>query len=255
MEQTGSYVICANPRSGSTLLCRLLAETGVAGNPHSYFHRPEINAWAQAMNVPLPDTASEVETLSAIFEAVQEKGRGGTGVFGLRLMRKSFDFLMEQIDRLHPGLPSDAARFDAAFRQPYYIYLTRTDKVAQAVSLVMAEQTGLWHKAPDGSEIERTAPPKEPVYDADAIGKYVEELTSYDREWIQWFECEGIVPIRVTYEDLATDPSGTLRRILEELGLDGAVAMGARPSVAKLADEASRVWVERFREAESRNTI
>jgi LPS sulfotransferase NodH len=32
-----SYVVCATPRSGSTLLCRTLAELGVAGVPEEYF--------------------------------------------------------------------------------------------------------------------------------------------------------------------------------------------------------------------------
>ena len=31
------YVVCATPRSGSTLLCELLAGTGVAGQPEEYF--------------------------------------------------------------------------------------------------------------------------------------------------------------------------------------------------------------------------
>jgi LPS sulfotransferase NodH len=34
-----SYVVCATPRSGSTLLCRTLAELGVAGVPEAYLRR------------------------------------------------------------------------------------------------------------------------------------------------------------------------------------------------------------------------
>ena len=32
-----SYLVCATPRSGSTLVCRALSETGVAGRPEEYF--------------------------------------------------------------------------------------------------------------------------------------------------------------------------------------------------------------------------
>src|SRR5215210_6559319 len=32
-----SYLVCATPRSGSTLLCELLASTGIAGRPAEYF--------------------------------------------------------------------------------------------------------------------------------------------------------------------------------------------------------------------------
>src|SRR3954470_5825583 len=34
---TRSYLVCATPRSGSTLLCHLLDQTGVAGHPEEYF--------------------------------------------------------------------------------------------------------------------------------------------------------------------------------------------------------------------------
>jgi LPS sulfotransferase NodH len=34
-----SYVVCATPRSGGTLVCALLAGTGAAGRPEEYFER------------------------------------------------------------------------------------------------------------------------------------------------------------------------------------------------------------------------
>jgi LPS sulfotransferase NodH len=37
---TLSYLICSTPRSGSTLLCEALTNTGVAGSPEEYYqHR------------------------------------------------------------------------------------------------------------------------------------------------------------------------------------------------------------------------
>src|SRR3954466_4170968 len=37
MPPTLSYLVCATPRSGSTLLCHLLDQTGIAGHPEEYF--------------------------------------------------------------------------------------------------------------------------------------------------------------------------------------------------------------------------
>ena len=37
MTRLCSYLVCATPRSGSTLLCELLRDTGVAGRPEEYF--------------------------------------------------------------------------------------------------------------------------------------------------------------------------------------------------------------------------
>ncbi|MGV2128890.1 Stf0 family sulfotransferase [Agrobacterium vitis] len=40
-----SYLIRTSSRSSSTLLCKLLAQTGIAGNPKSYLHREPISDW------------------------------------------------------------------------------------------------------------------------------------------------------------------------------------------------------------------
>ncbi|MGZ5376146.1 MAG: Stf0 family sulfotransferase, partial [Solirubrobacterales bacterium] len=37
MKPARSYLVCATPRSGSTLLCEALKSTGVAGRPEEYF--------------------------------------------------------------------------------------------------------------------------------------------------------------------------------------------------------------------------
>ncbi|MEM9778274.1 MAG: Stf0 family sulfotransferase [Pseudomonadota bacterium] len=243
-----SYVICTAPRSGSTLLCSLLSATGISGNPGSYFHRPSVSDWLRAHGLERDATASERKTLAAIFQAVIAKGTDETGVFGLRLQRHSFDFFMEQLALLHPEAPTDIGRLEAAFGPTLFIHLTRTDKVDQAVSYEMAEQTGLWHRAWDGSELERLAPPQEPVYDADRIRAHVLEMTGFDRAWEAWFKQQSITPMRITYQQLSDDPIRVLRDVLDRLGLDATKAQQASPGVAKLADATSRAWVQRFRD-------
>lgn len=247
MAEYNSYIICATPRSGSTLLCKLLSATGVAGKPNSYFHQPCISAWLKSLDLTPEKSVTKHEVLREVLNAVRQKGTADTNIFGLRLMRKSFDFLMEQLDLLYPNLASDTDRFNAAFGRTLYIHLTRSDKLAQAISLVKADQTGLWHMAPDGTELERMAPPQEPTYDAAQIQQQMLELTAFDSTWANWFETEKITPLRVTYEALAADPAGNLAYILDRLGLDSNVARGVEPGVAKLADQTSRNWAERFR--------
>lgn len=242
-----SYVICTSPRSGSTLLCKLLAATGVAGKPGSYFHDGSLSAWLGYYDLVPDEAATEREVLSEIFAAAIAEGSAGTGMFGLRLQRHSFDFFSQKLAVLHPNPPSGQQRFQAAFGHTAYLHLTRRDKVAQAVSYVKAEQTGLWHAAPDGSELERLSPPQAPAYAPDKIAAQVEEMTAFDRQWESWFEAERLAPLVLTYEALSADPVGTLKRVLEHLGLNPEAAAGVEPGVAKLADEISKDWVARFR--------
>lgn len=246
MPHFQSYVICTSPRSGSTLLCKLLAATGTAGNPNSHFHRPSVQAWLQSFGLTPKDNASDSDILATVVKAAIKRGKADTDIFGLRLQRHSFDYFIEQMASLHPNLPNDRAHFQAAFGDTLFIHLSRENKIEQAVSCVKATQTGLWHMAADGTELERISPPKEPFYDADAISREIAELSAQDNDWKNWFAREDIVPLTLTYSQLAADPQGTTAIILERLGIDPKAAKETTPEVAKLSDATNRQWIKRF---------
>ena len=121
--------------------------------------------------------------MNAIFDAAREYGTSDTGMFGLRLQRESADFFFQQLEILHPGYSSDSERVQVAFGNTLFIYLTRGNKLEQAISLVKASQTGLWHKAPDGTEMERLSAPGEVAYNGDEIAQRRAELVALDESW------------------------------------------------------------------------
>jgi len=243
-----AYIICGTPRSGSTLLCDLLADSG-AGRPASYFRRQSIARIAAELAVGLMPGQDGFER--AYLDAMLEAGRGGGQLFGLRLMRENAPELMAMLDRLYPGRLTDAARLGAAFGSVRYIHLSRGDKVAQAVSLLKAARTGLWHKGADGSDRERYDAEGEAVYDPRQMDDTVAELDSYDAAWRAWFAAENIVPFSIVYERFAADPIGVMGQLLAFLELDPATAAGLAPRTARLADAQSADWIARFRAQES----
>ena len=246
IEQIASYIIGSTPRSGSTLLCDLLSDTGMAGCPNSYFRREDYCWWAEQLSVSTAEWRDEHEFDQSYLTAVLQQGAAGTPVFGLRLMWESVADLSKRLDTLYPNLGSDNARFQAAFGTPVYLHLSREDKVAQAVSLLRAEQSGLWHVNSDGTERERLKAGHAPVYNADDLSKLFTELKEDDECWIRWFDEQEIEPVHITYEGLVADPQAALATVLSALGLDPAVAEAAEPRTAKLANRESREWATRF---------
>jgi LPS sulfotransferase NodH len=230
-------------------LCGLLAATGIAGKPDSFFRRQTISWWAEHLGVTVPESAPAVLFNRAFLDAVLREGTGNTARFGMRLMMENVGELSDRLATLYPGCSMDAALHEKAFGRTCYIHLARQDKVAQAVSLVKAMQTGLWHIAADGTEVERLAPPRAPMYDHKLLQHHVAEFERFDREWNNWFELQKITPVRVEYETLSEDPAGVLRNILDHLGLDRVAASGVVADVAKLADEESLEWIRRFKAA------
>lgn len=241
-----SYVICTSPRSGSTLLCELLAKTKVAGKPASLFHEPSIDTWLGCYDLDAIDFATRREMLDGIFGAAKARGKGETDVCGIRLQRGSFAFFMEQLQFLYPDTASDLGRIEAAFGPTLFIYLSRQDKLDQAISYIRAEQTGLWHRRADGTDLERLEPRRRDGYDPEAIRSQAAEFVDFDKAWRSWFEGQSVAPLEVSYEALSREPQKQLARILDKLGADGSNVPEISMPTTKLADDVNRQWRERF---------
>jgi len=77
MTNFDSYIICATPRSGSTLLCDLLTETGVAGRPDSFFRYESFTWWADFLKVSNENWEEPEKFDSNYLSAVKDWGSHG----------------------------------------------------------------------------------------------------------------------------------------------------------------------------------
>lgn len=239
-----AYIVCATPRSGSTLLCDLLTDCGVAGRPNSFYRQVSIADWIEQWGLTEPKESAGFDR--AYFDAARAAGSSANGMFGMRMMWDSVAYLSARLEKLFPGRENDAVRYEAAFGRTVYVHLSRRDLVAQAVSRYRAEQSGLWHLHADGSERERvkTAPP--PQFNRAAIASYVAEAETDNRSWETWFKTNRIAPLRLTYEMLDEDPVTAIGDLLSALGQDRAHVRHVSPRTRRIANEQSAQWVDRF---------
>jgi LPS sulfotransferase NodH len=249
-----SYLVCATPRSGSTLLCEALKETGVAGNPLEFFEalpdtgeprRPvdylvgldDPEALALVENAP-PHPPPEYSDLRGIEDydehlaRVREWGTTPNGVFGAKIMWAHLQDLARQLgtDDLH-GLA------DRAFDCPRLVWVRRADTVRQAVSLWRAMQTQSWRA-------ENATTSGEPRYSFGALRHLVEQLEAQDAAWGRFLAAARPPVLTLTYEEIAADPGDAVRRTLEHIGVE-APRLGL-PSMRRQADERSDAWAERY---------
>lgn len=245
-----SYIICGTPRTGSTLLCNLLEKTGHAGRPDSFYGSAFRNDWAREWGLPAQGTMDPAAYERLYLDAARRRGKGETPIFGLRLMRENVEDLSAALDLVFPGLASVKARLERAFGRILYIHLSRSDKLAQAVSYIKARQTGLWHVAPDGTEIERLGEPGEPRYDHALIKAELAKLEAYDAGWETWFAKQRIEPHRISYEAMTHDPASTVMTICNALGVQVPERADVVPGVAKLSDATNEEWIRRYRTGE-----
>ena len=243
MSHIDSYLICTTPRTGSTLLCGLMASTKVAGQPESYFRKPDEQLWADRWDI---DRSSDgVFEYSEFVRAALTAGRTDNGVFAARIMWGTLDYLVDKLGSVYPA--SNGGDFDLlnlAFGHTGYIYLRRDDVLAQAVSWHRAEQTNVWHQ----TEREKPKQPEqEPSYDFDQICKLVQTIEEHNSAWLTWFASVGIQPHMVRYEDFDGNPVGVACEILEFLGLKLPPRCLIRAHQKRLADELNAQWIDRYR--------
>jgi len=246
-----SYIICSTPRSGSTLLCDLLADTNIAGCPDSFFMNEHYSSWTSLLGVPVDSWRTKSAFDLRYIEAVIKQGAGETGVFGMRVQWESLGDLSARLRELYLTEENDQDLFNMTLGITHYIHLSREDKVAQAVSLLRADQSGLWHVHPDGSERERIKDGLTPTYNTKALSTLVSRLEEFDAAWTAWLSAQNIQPIFVTYEKLSSHPNIVIGEILSRLGLNPTNASKISPKTKKMASYESKMWIKRFRNGQS----
>ena len=89
----------------------------------------------------------------------------------------------------------------------HVVYLTRRDKVAQAISYSRAIRSGSWfwdHGKGDPCE-----------YDEAHIQEALESIESQEQAWEYVFEITHTRPLRVTYEEFLDAPDAAVQKIFE----------------------------------------
>jgi len=254
-----SYLVCATPRSGSTLLCKTLAETGVAGDPEEFFEAvpatgvprrpldylrglddPEALALIEHSPPHPPPPYSDLRAIASYAEhldRVRDWGTTPNGVFGAKIMWAHLEDLAQQLDS--HDLP---ALVDAVFDRPRLVWVRRADTVRQAVSLWRAMQTQSWR-----AENEHDQDGGEPQYSFAALRHLVDLLTAHEVAWERFFTAAGGDVLTVGYDDLSTDLADVLARTLDHIGVTAPEgALDALPRLRRQADERSDAWAAAY---------
>ncbi len=217
-----SYLIASSYRCGSSYLCWLLWKTGLLGAPSEV-----LNPTSE-----LPQFINRFKTSdpSEYISKILERRVSRNGVFGVKAHFHHFEAYQKQypllLERMAPVT---------------YIFISRPDKVAQAVSMAKALQSNRWHSRMEGG-------PKPTLrYDREMIANCLDDIEEQDLAWRRWFKAHNVSPFEVSYNDLTKDAAGVVRGIIKLLGVENDEPEEVYvPSVEKQGDETNNEWIERY---------
>jgi trehalose 2-sulfotransferase len=279
-----SYLICATPRSGSTLLCEALIGTGVAGVPEEYFEalrhsgrprRPQeyfIGAQDRTILRHLGEHTSldgrparsplwDRHDYEPFLRWAIEQGMTPNGVFGAKLMWGYFgDFvsLLREIPEYREQPIQEL--LPAVFPELRFVRVVRANKVRQAVSLWKAVQTATWRQeesgVSDGAEIADAAEPDATSdgqgprlkFHFHAIEHLLDQILASEACWDAFFEHARIRPYVVVYEDFVENYEETAVGVLRHIGVEAPESFSFERRMKRQTDDINRKWARRFSE-------
>jgi trehalose 2-sulfotransferase len=257
-----AYLVCSTQRSGSTYFCSLLESTGVAGHPLEFFEAraetglPPHPAYFLA---GLPRTGagirddlrpsqgpdySELRSTDGWGAHLERTWRLGTtpnGVFSSKLMWNQIADLETHAAAI-PELAglSGYALVERLFRNPRYVWLRRTDKVRQAISLWRALQTRTWRLEHPSAD-QGTMPALR--YSYEGIEHLRRRLKADDDAWGRFFASNRVAALELAYEtDVEPDPATTIARVLDFLQIALPSDWHPKARTVRQADTLNEDW-------------
>lgn len=225
---TRTIVLCATPRTGSTLACDVLAGTEQLGYPKEPFAEVAVPACAEAWGVPALE-----EDPAQYLRAAFTNGTTPNGICSVKVM-------WEDVARLARAADRHEADVLDCFVDPVALLVTRRDKLAAAISQHRAERTGEWSSDEQSSGLE----PGEA--DLDRVSALHDPQHDGVDRWRALIAGAAVPTAEVVYEDVAGEPGriATVAARLVGVQLDGEPPVRTRLRVQRddWNDTVRRSW-------------
>jgi trehalose 2-sulfotransferase len=281
-----SYLICATPRSGSTLLCDALEGTGIAGRPaehfevlletgqprqpRDYFQRsndPEV--WALLDDPGFRDVLGEYggrysehpakrdplwrqPDFEALVEDALREGTTENGVLGTKIMWAYFRDFVRLAHRRRALQDLRPCEVPGAVLPNLrrLVWIHRRDTTRQAVSLWKALQTQQWRRDSDEDIVGQGL-----RFSFAAVNHLKLRIDEHNAAWQGFFDGCGIELLEVVYKDLVEDYEGTVLRLLDGIGTFIPQNLTVKkPRMKRQADDLSEEWVRLYDERAAART-
>jgi LPS sulfotransferase NodH len=256
MDPKISLIICTTPRSGSSFLCEGIELAKIMGNPGEWLHPIALGETRRALDI------GPAAPMDLVIRGTVERFTASNGVFALKLMWTQLVDVLAGLRNEDPSIVglSGVELISRYFPDPHFVFLSRRELIAQAISYSRAFLSNRWLDY--GQKFESTTP-SEHEFNFCLLNDSLRSLRRDNRNW-QRFLAAGNRPVLETeYEQILQSYRGVLESIGAFMGINQELSIDpARNRYKKMRDATSDRWAKEYQqtllkidEAESEGTI
>jgi LPS sulfotransferase NodH len=217
-------LLCFTNRCGSNYLAHLLATTGAFNEAGEFFNAPTVLEHA----VP-----RGLRSLPAYFSILPDL----ISHTGKIVAKTSADQLV---------MLADAGILSALAGRARFLLLERQDRLGQAISRVIASQTGRWTTAHAA-----LVPDNALRFDRAAIDTELAKIAHGNAAFYLFFVANGIVPIHTSYEAIVADPDPAMAAVARAMNLPLLDARPGAVTIKRQANETNALWRRWYEEGKN----
>ncbi|MEL6554582.1 MAG: Stf0 family sulfotransferase [Cyanobacteria bacterium J06621_11] len=219
--------VCFTNRCGSTLLTSKLSQFGLAGRAEKFKNYEHFNH-------KVISTYCNEKKINSLFDYSRSIAEAFSGPLGYFTSKVSSDQLFWL---------GKTGVFGKVFQSPTFINVKRKNVVKQAISLVIAKQSGKWTSLHPGTKSDKAL-----VFDEADILKNMLQIHRSNALIDLFFSLHSITPITVYYEEIAENESYLTSLLEAELNCTLTATYENTLPVKKQATNLNTEWENRFRE-------
>ena len=231
-------MICSTPRSGTTWLCDVVANTNELGYPGEYFADAQTGYYERLLG------RKAIECYPAVFDLILRLGSTPNKTFAVKLFWPFLHTLASSFHRHGENLGQDGLDILKSYLPEIsLVRLVREDKLRQAISLYRATKTNVWWK-------NKTVPVNRdtPIpFDYQAIRAMKAKIIREEQAWSHRLASYDVPQLLLTYSSIRNDPRRSLARLSHFTKCESlAVRMEGSSDFEIQADEITDDWEVRF---------
>ena len=199
-----NLIILSTQRSGSTMLCNDISGTNVLGNPDEWF-----GPWITKLRNNSQVSSRELS------EYLMQEASTDNGNIAIKIMSNHLGHinnLYKMVNGIEEHKDELYHHFYGMFGKAVYVWLTRKEKVSQAVSRLMAKKTGIYHQFLDEESARLSGAhaiangTREEINDCniDDIDKEIQKIDKEEKIILMFLKAYNVDYLSVCYEDIIT---------------------------------------------------